>query len=118
MVEMNVVLKASSENLNSKHVFPTPESPINSNLNNRSYVFFAILVHPNFVSQYGGNTEMNFNNCFKIQTTGNLPRELDEINFYGNTVFYVKAHVIYNKHKTTCEIRLLTSGSVSNTNRG
>ena len=36
MVEMKVVLKASSENLNSKHVFPTPESPINSNLNNKS----------------------------------------------------------------------------------
>ena len=33
IVEMNVVLKASSENLNKTHVFPTPESPINSNLN-------------------------------------------------------------------------------------
>ena len=36
MVEIKVVLKASSENLNSKHVLPTPESPINSNLNNKS----------------------------------------------------------------------------------
>ena len=36
MVEINVVLKASSENLNNKQVFPTPESPINSNLNKRS----------------------------------------------------------------------------------
>lgn len=42
MVEINVVEKASSENLNSIQVLPTPESPINSNLNNRSYVFFAI----------------------------------------------------------------------------
>lgn len=33
IVEMNVVLKASSENLNRTHVFPTPESPIRSNLN-------------------------------------------------------------------------------------
>lgn len=33
IVEMNVVLKASSEKRNSTHVFPTPESPINSNLN-------------------------------------------------------------------------------------
>lgn len=36
MVEMNVVVKASSENLNNILVFPTPESPINSNLNNKS----------------------------------------------------------------------------------
>lgn len=42
MVDMNVVLKASSENLNNRHVFPTPESPISSSLNNKSYVFFAI----------------------------------------------------------------------------
>ena len=40
---MNVVLKASSENLNKRHVLPTPESPINSNLNSRSYVFLAII---------------------------------------------------------------------------
>lgn len=33
MVEINVELKASSENLNRTQVFPTPESPINSNLN-------------------------------------------------------------------------------------
>lgn len=33
IVEMNVELKASSENLNRTQVFPTPESPINSNLN-------------------------------------------------------------------------------------
>ena len=36
IVDMNVVLKASSENLNNKHVFPTPESPMSSNLNNKS----------------------------------------------------------------------------------
>ena len=42
IVDIKVVLNASSENLNSKHVFPTPESPIKSSLNNKSYVFFAI----------------------------------------------------------------------------
>lgn len=33
IVEINVELKASSENLNSTQVFPTPESPIKSSLN-------------------------------------------------------------------------------------
>jgi hypothetical protein len=33
IVEMKVALKASSENLNNTQVFPTPESPIKSNLN-------------------------------------------------------------------------------------
>ena len=33
MVEMNVALNASSENLKRTQVFPTPESPINNNLN-------------------------------------------------------------------------------------
>jgi hypothetical protein len=33
IVEINVVLNASSENLNKTHVLPTPESPIKSNLN-------------------------------------------------------------------------------------
>lgn len=33
IVEIKVVLNASSENLNNTHVFPTPESPINNNLN-------------------------------------------------------------------------------------
>lgn len=33
MVEMKVVLKASSENLKRTHVLPTPESPISNNLN-------------------------------------------------------------------------------------
>ena len=32
IVDMNVVLKASSENLNNIHVFPTPESPISRSL--------------------------------------------------------------------------------------
>lgn len=36
IVEMNVWLNASSENLNNIHVLPTPESPIRSSLNNRS----------------------------------------------------------------------------------
>lgn len=42
MVEMKVVLKASSEKRNRTQVFPTPESPIRSSLNSKSYVFFAI----------------------------------------------------------------------------
>ena len=42
MVEINVVLKASSENLNRMHVFPTPESPMSNSLNSRSYVFLAM----------------------------------------------------------------------------
>lgn len=33
IVEMKVVLKASSENRNNMQVFPTPESPISNNLN-------------------------------------------------------------------------------------
>lgn len=33
MVEIKVVLKASSENRNNTQVFPTPESPISNNLN-------------------------------------------------------------------------------------
>ena len=36
IVDMNVVLKASSENRNRMHVFPTPESPINKSLKRRS----------------------------------------------------------------------------------
>lgn len=36
MVEMNVVVNASSENLNRMHVLPTPESPISNSLNSRS----------------------------------------------------------------------------------
>lgn len=42
MVDMKVVLKASSEKRNSTQVLPTPESPISSSLNSRSYVFFAM----------------------------------------------------------------------------
>ena len=49
MVEMKVVLKASSENRKSMHVLPTPESPISNNLNNKSYAFLAI-------SQYNKRT--------------------------------------------------------------
>lgn len=33
IVEMKVELNVSSENRNKMQVFPTPESPINSNLN-------------------------------------------------------------------------------------
>ena len=47
IVEMNVVLKASSEKRKRRQVFPTPESPINNSLNNKSYVFFAIVTTAN-----------------------------------------------------------------------
>lgn len=43
IVEMNVALKASSLKRYKIHVLPTPLSPINKSLNNRSYCFFAIL---------------------------------------------------------------------------
>ena len=43
IVDMKVVLNASSLNRKRRQVFPTPESPINNNLNNKSYVFLAIL---------------------------------------------------------------------------
>lgn len=43
MVDINVEVNASSENRNSIQVFPTPESPISNSLNNRSYVFLAII---------------------------------------------------------------------------
>ena len=33
IVDMNVELNASSENRNSMHVFPTPESPMSNSLN-------------------------------------------------------------------------------------
>lgn len=36
MVEINVDVKASSENLKRMQVFPTPLSPINNNLNSKS----------------------------------------------------------------------------------
>lgn len=42
MVEIKVVLKASSEKRKRTQVLPTPESPIRSSLKSRSYVFFAI----------------------------------------------------------------------------
>lgn len=43
IVDIKVVLNASSENLNKRQVFPTPLSPINRSLNKQSYAFFAIL---------------------------------------------------------------------------
>ena len=43
IVDMNVVLKASSENRNKMQVLPTPESPINNNLKSKSYDFFAMV---------------------------------------------------------------------------
>ena len=42
IVEMNVVLKASSEKRKRRQVLPTPESPINKSLKSKSYVFFAM----------------------------------------------------------------------------
>lgn len=49
MVEMNVVEKASSENRNKMQVLPTPESPMSSSLNRRSYVFLAIVLDSEFI---------------------------------------------------------------------
>ena len=49
IVEINVVLKASSEKRKRTHVFPTPLSPIRRSLKRRSYAFLfvaAILIHP------------------------------------------------------------------------
>lgn len=63
MVEMKVVLKASSEKRNSTQVFPTPESPIRSSLNSKSYVFFAI--------------EKDYVHRDKKQKTDNLARLYD-----------------------------------------
>lgn len=42
IVLIKVLVKASSEKRNKMQVFPTPESPISSNLNSRSYVFLAM----------------------------------------------------------------------------
>lgn len=36
IVDINVDVNASSEKRNNMQVFPTPESPINNNLNNKS----------------------------------------------------------------------------------
>lgn len=46
MVEMNVVLKVSSENLKRMHVLPTPESPISRSLNSRSYLLAMVAGWP------------------------------------------------------------------------
>lgn len=54
IVEMNVVEKASSEKRNSMHVLPTPESPMSSSLNSRSYVFFAISSPRRTITRRGG----------------------------------------------------------------
>lgn len=54
MVDMNVVVNASSENRNRMHVLPTPESPISNSLNNRSYVFLAMVARAE--SRRGGTS--------------------------------------------------------------
>lgn len=44
MVEIKVVLKVLLENLNKRYVFLILELLIRSNLNNKLYVFFVILI--------------------------------------------------------------------------
>lgn len=65
IVEMNVEVKASSENLNRMQVLPTPESPISSSLNSRSYVFLAIfyIVHESSKLSYQWNEFTQNHNC-------------------------------------------------------
>ena len=74
IVEMKVVLKASSENRNRRQDFPTPESPIRSNLNKRSYAFFAIIPFSQclFVEKYA----QNFLGSLKETTGGGLRNEV------------------------------------------
>lgn len=59
MVEIKVVLKASSEKRNNTQVFPTPESPIRRSLNSRSYVFFAMMMRVFLILQRGDRGSKN-----------------------------------------------------------
>lgn len=81
MVDMNVVLKASSENLNRTQVFPTPESPMSSNLNSKSYVFLAMTDSEHCVGfQIEGE-------CTRLSFAGKNHSLLQSVLDVSNTVF-------------------------------
>lgn len=87
MVEMNVVEKASSENLNNIQVLPTPESPMSSNLNNRSYVFFAIslLLRVNEALKKTKQVEPVEHDLRFFQTMFRTSNALNDYRFQGRT---------------------------------